>query len=89
MFLEQGVTVKGKPFKDFLDINNHAKAIDYMMDLVDKKEPLSERYIKEFNSIFIESNGGRVCRRLSTLASYPCGVPHIPPQPYLITKWKR
>lgn len=85
VFLEQGVTVKGKPFKDFLDINNHAKAIDYMMDLVDKKEPLSERYIKEFNSILlratVDDEYAGVYRHLPvTLA----GSPHIPPQPYLI-----
>jgi Fic family protein len=30
-FLREGLTVEGKPFKDFLDARNHAEAIDYLL----------------------------------------------------------
>ena len=85
VFLEQGVTVKGKPFKDFLDVNNHRLAINYMMDLIDKKEPLSEGYIKKFNAILLKSTKddqyAGVYRHIPITIA---GSPHTPPQPYLI-----
>ena len=30
-FLTEGLTIEGKPFKDFLDAKNHAEAIDYLL----------------------------------------------------------
>ena len=30
-FLQEGLTVEGKPFKDFLDARNHAEAIDFLI----------------------------------------------------------
>lgn len=32
--LEYGLTVKGKPLKDQIDVQNHANAVDAVMDLV-------------------------------------------------------
>lgn len=33
-FLQEGLTVEGKPLKDFLDARNHAEAIDLLFDVV-------------------------------------------------------
>ena len=35
-FLEEGLTVEGKPFKDFVDAKNHAEAIDFLFDIVNQ-----------------------------------------------------
>ena len=50
-FLNEGLTVEGKPFKDFLDAKNHAEAIDYLHDIIGNNRPLSESIIKEINSL--------------------------------------
>lgn len=52
-FLNEGLTVEGKPFKDFLDAKNHAEAIDYLYDVIKGKCPISQELIKEFNRLLL------------------------------------
>ena len=52
-FLQYGLTVEGKPFKDFLDARNHADAIDLLFDFVRDDRPLSELLLKELNSLLL------------------------------------
>lgn len=56
-FLQEGLTVEGKPFKDFLDAQNHADAIDILFDIVANKRAISESLIKEINALLL--NGVR------------------------------
>lgn len=85
VFLENGLTTKGKPFKDFLDVINHKHAIDYMMDIVQNNEALSEPIIKEFNSLLLKSTShdaqSGVYRAVPITIA---GSPHQPPQPYMV-----
>jgi len=39
-FLTEGLTIEGKPFRDFLDAKNHMEAIEYLYEIV---EFLNER----------------------------------------------
>ena len=87
VLLEQGVTAKGKPFRDHLDIINHQEAIYYLMDIVNQQIPLSERVIKEFNALLLkgtkdENRSGQYRNAPVTLD----GSDHIPPQPYMLPK---
>ena len=52
-FLNEGLTVKGKPLKDHLDTQNHADAIDFLFDLVANKREISESLIKEINALLL------------------------------------
>lgn len=52
-FLEQGLTVSGKPFKDHLDARNHAEAIDLVLDAVANRRPISEGLIKDLNALIM------------------------------------
>lgn len=52
-FLTEGLTVEGKPFKDFLDAKNHSEAIDYLYDIVSNQRPISEGVIKELNALIL------------------------------------
>ena len=52
-FLNEGLTAQGKPFKDFLDAQNHAEAIDLLFDAVAGKQPISEGFIKEINALIL------------------------------------
>lgn len=53
-FLQEGLTVKGKPFKDFLDAKNHADAIDILFDVVANKREVSESFIKQMNELLLK-----------------------------------
>ncbi len=48
-FLREGLTVEGKPFKDFLDARNHAEAIDYLYQILKDERPITPGLMKEFN----------------------------------------
>ncbi len=52
-FLSEGLTAQGKPFKDFLDAQNHAQAIDMLFDVVANKLPISESFMKEVNALIL------------------------------------
>lgn len=52
-FLQEGLTVEGKPFKDFLDARNHAQAIDYLYQVIKDERPITPRLIKEINALLL------------------------------------
>ncbi len=52
-FLREGLTVEGKPFKDFLDARNHAEAIDYLYQIIKDERPLTPGLMKEFNKLIL------------------------------------
>ena len=53
LVLNEGLTIKGKPLKDHLEVKGHAEALEFLYEIIskDNKEPLSERIIREFNGI--------------------------------------
>ncbi|MCT2562959.1 Fic family protein [Chryseobacterium herbae] len=52
-FLNFGLTAKGKPFKDHLDIKGHNEAIEFMLQLIKEDRPLSENDIKDLHKIIL------------------------------------
>lgn len=52
-FLQYGLTVEGKPFKDFLDARNHAEAIELLYEFIRDERPVSESLIKEMNALLL------------------------------------
>lgn len=53
-FLQEGLTVQGKPLKDFLDAQNHAQAVDYLFEVVSDQRPVTEGLIKEINALLLQ-----------------------------------
>lgn len=53
-FLREGLTVEGKPLKDFLDARNHIDAIDFLYDVISDKRPITEGLIKEINALLLK-----------------------------------
>jgi len=52
-FLKEGLTVEGKPFKDFLDARNHAEAIDWLYEVVKDNRSVTQGLIKEINALLL------------------------------------
>lgn len=52
-FLQEGLTLEGKPFKDFLDAKNHAEAIEYLYEIISNQREISEFVIKEVNALLL------------------------------------
>ena len=52
-FLKEGLTVEGKPLKDFLDARNHADAIGYLDEVVRNQRGISPGLLKELNALLL------------------------------------
>lgn len=52
-FLQEGLTVEGKPFKDFLDARNHAEAIDFVYQVVKNERTITPGLLKEINALLL------------------------------------
>ncbi len=52
-FLMHGITAKGKPFKDYLDIKGHNESIDYLLDIIRKKDELTEKDIRSIHKLLL------------------------------------
>lgn len=52
-FLREGLTVEGKPFKDFLDARNHAQAIDYLYCIIKDERHITQGLIREINALLL------------------------------------
>lgn len=84
MVVNKGITIAGKGLKEHLEAINHKEAIDFIKNIAQKKEPISERVLLDIHAIVLHSidkdNAGK-CRRVPVIIS---GSKHIPPQPYLL-----
>ena len=84
-FLQEGLTVEGKPLKDFLDARNHAEAIDYLMEFITSQRPLTTGFLKEINALLlhgVESTPaidmfGRRMRRTARPGQYKLQPNHV------------
>ena len=84
MVVNKGITIAGKGLREHLEAINHKEAIDFIKDIAQKKEPISERVLLDIHAIVLHSinkdNAGKY-RRVPVIIS---GSKHIPPQPYLL-----
>jgi Fic family protein len=79
----EGITIDKKPLKDHLEAVGHRDAFLYVLDLVQKTEPLSERVIKEIHSLVLmnQPQDKGVYRRVPVTIM---GAAHEPVQPYMV-----
>jgi len=84
-FLTEGLTVEGKPFKDFLDAKNHLEAIDYLYEIVSSQRTISEGLIKELNALILsgitytkaQDSKGNPTRKKATPGEYKHQPNHV------------
>lgn len=85
LILQEGITIAEKPIKEHLEAIGHKDAFEYIIELTDRKAPLSESVIKEIHSLVLmadRENRG-IYRRVPVMI---LGAEHTPPQPYLVPK---
>jgi Fic family protein len=84
-FLLHGVTAKGKPFRDYLDVKGHNEAIAYLEQMVRGEEPLTEVVIRELHRILlvepydvdaVTPDGRPTCRRIA-IGQYKTAPNHV------------
>lgn len=84
-FLMEGLTAKGKPFKDHLDIKGHNEGIDYLMHFIKNRDQLSEKIIRELHEMILvepysnpaQTPDGQKVDKLVTLGKYKTQPNHV------------
>lgn len=86
LVIEKGLTIEGKSLNEHLEAINHQHAIEYIKELAQEKQTISERDLLQIHQLILQSidnqNAGRY-RNVQVLIS---GAKHIPPQPYIVPK---
>lgn len=86
LVVSEGLTISGKTMTEHLEAINHSDAIDFVDDIVSRKEDLSARTINEVHSLVLRgidaANAGRY-RNVPVMIS---GSTHKPPEPYMVPK---
>ncbi|MCU0447745.1 MAG: Fic family protein [Microscillaceae bacterium] len=84
-FILYGLTAKGKPFKDHLDIKGHNEAILWLDDIIKKNRPITETFIRELNKLLLgepeyksaKTPEGQPTQRLITPGQYKTTPNHV------------
>ena len=51
-----GITAQGKPLKDTLEITGHNEAINWVLEMIEGKRPLTENFIRELHSLLLQDS---------------------------------
>lgn len=79
----RGLTIDRKPLKDHMEAVGHKEAFDFVRELVQRGEPMSERVIQQIHYLVLadKKDDRGVYRRVPVRIM---GAQHEPVQPYLI-----
>lgn len=84
-FLMHGLTAKGKPLKDHLDIRGHNEAINFLLGLVKDERPLTEADIRSLHKMILvepytiktETPSGLPSEKTTRLGEYKQDPNHV------------
>lgn len=84
-FLMYGITAKGKPLKDHLDIKGHNEAINFLESVVKKKEDFTEADIRALHEVILvepyeikaETLDGTIVKKKVALGTYKTTPNHV------------
>lgn len=51
-----GITAQGKPLKDHIEITGHNEAIKTIIEVLEEKRPLTEKFIREIHSLLLKDS---------------------------------
>lgn len=82
----EGITVGGKALREHFEAINHKEAIDYVYELCDKNEPLSEWHIKNLHGLVLKNIDQDNAGRYRTANVIITGASHTPPEHFLLNE---
>ena len=82
----EGITVGGKTIREHLEVINHRDAIQYVEELVNKRDPLSEWQIKNLHRLVLKGIDDEYAGVYRDQQVSISGAKHTPPAHYLISE---
>lgn len=81
VILKHGLTVRGKPLVEHLEVINHKAAIDFVEGLAKVGEPITELEIRQIHSLVLRGIDDEHAGKYRTQQVYISGSNYIPPDP--------
>jgi Fic family protein len=87
ILLEDGITVGGKPVKDYFEAAGHAKAYDYMLEMArSANNEITEEIVKKLHLLFYSGIDSGYAGRYRDIQIYISGTEYLPPAPKDVQK---
>ncbi|MFQ5648235.1 MAG: Fic family protein [Candidatus Aenigmatarchaeota archaeon] len=84
LVLEEGITIKGKPLREHLDVINQKEAMDMLEDWVKEKRRIGEKEILELHRITLKGISNEWAGRYKTVVNRVLGSRVKRTPPYLV-----
>ena len=81
LVIDQGITTGGKPLKDYLEAKNHAEAFRYILEVLSKKNEISQDDILKIHSIILKGINDSFAGRYRNISVRISGSAVILPNP--------
>ena len=82
LVLEKGITISGKPLKDHLEAIDHARALDWVLEIAAQRDtPITEADIRNLHHLVVAKSKPDIAGRYADRARYVntnAGVHHFP-----------
>ena len=79
LLLKEGIVTNNTKIKEHLEVINHEKALTYIDELVNKKEPINEWSIKNIHQLILRSIDDKNVGKYRECNVKISGAKHIPP----------
>lgn len=82
LIINEGITIKGKPLKDHMEVKDHYEALEYLYDFVklDKKQTFSEVVLRTLHQIILKDIEQSEAGKYRTGNVIITGSAHSPPE---------
>jgi len=84
--LQDGITVRNKPLKDYLEAINHKNAIEFVEKLSSVHSKISERNIREIHSLVLKEIDSDYAGTYRDINVRIAGSKHVPPDALVVKK---
>jgi len=88
LVINEGITIKGKPFKDHLEAKSHKEALEYLYDLVErgKRRTISEHLVRSIHQLVMQDIDLEWAGRYRNSLVIIGGADHRPPEAFEVPK---
>jgi len=81
LVINEGLTIKGKPLRDHLEVKDHHDALEFLYELIgdENQQTISEHLVRSIHSLVVKKTDEKFAGKYRTSNVFIGGSDHIPP----------